>query len=271
MIACLQFTSSDDVSDNLKRLEGWLEQLPTARPLLLCLPEAFACFDAPSNVQHALGLGEAHEKLHSKLASLAKQFGIWLSAGTIPVSEGDKYFAASFLFNEQGEEVARYDKIHLFDVDVADATANYRESASTHPGQNLVVVDSPFGRIGLSVCYDVRFPGLFQKLTQMGAEIILLPSAFTVPTGEAHWHTLLRARAIENQVYLVAPAMVGEHARGRKTYGHSLIVDPWGEIVAELAQQQGLLVYLPNREMVANVRAKMPLQQHNKFTYEFKP
>lgn len=271
MIVCVQFTSSDDVTDNLARLTQWLKELPAERPLLVCLPEAFACFDAPSTVQHALGSAEQHTQLHNKLAELAKQFGIWLSAGTIPVSEGDKYFAASFLFNDLGEQVARYDKIHLFDVDVADATANYRESASTHAGSKLVVVDSPFGKIGLTVCYDVRFPGLFQSLCQMGAEIILVPSAFTVPTGEAHWHTLLRARAIENQVYIVAAAMVGEHARGRKTYGHSLIVDPWGEIVAELAQQQGLLVYLPNKEMVANVRAKMPLQQHNKFTYEFKP
>ena len=166
--------------------------------------------------------------------------------------------------------MARYNKIHLFDVDVSDNKKQYRESNTTIAGKDIVVVDSPFGKLGLSVCYDIRFAGLFGRLRALGAELILVPAAFTVPTGKTHWRPLLQARAIENQVYIIASATTGEHDRGRQTYGHSAIVDPWGEVVAELGQQSGHLLYLPDRAKLADIRQSMPVSSHNQFTYEFK-
>ncbi len=271
MIVVLQWTVSAKPRSNLDYLRQQLIALRDEHvndPLLVCLPEGFACFDAKAHDLMAFANHSA--PFIDEVCQLAKQFNVWISAGTIPIAEGAKYYAASLMINQLGEVVARYNKIHLFDVDVDDAKQNYRESNTTIAGKDLVVVDTPFGKIGLTVCYDMRFPGLFGALRALGAEIILVPSAFTVPTGKAHWLPLLQARAIENQVYLVASATTGTHDNGRQTYGHSVIISPWGEIEAMLGDEANNIVYLPNMDKLTDVRQKMPLLSHNQFNYEFK-
>jgi nitrilase len=175
------------------------------------------------------------------LAATAQRLGLWVIAGTIPIRvAGDARVAAALLvYNAQGERVARYDKIHLFDVEIPERAESYRESANMAPGKTPVVVDTPIGRVGLAVCYDVRFPELFRNLSAQGAQVFVLPSAFTAPTGRAHWETLLRARAIENLCHMIAPAQSGFHANGRETYGDSMIVDHWGRILGRLPRGRG--------------------------------
>ena len=271
MIAALQWTVSTCPNTNLSYLERQLAELREQYPselMLVCLPEGFACFDAPPETLKQFS-NESREFIEA-VCILAKRFSVWLSAGTIPIASGNKYYAASLLIDANGEQVARYNKIHLFDVDVADKKKRYRESDTTIAGTDLVVVDSPFGKMGLSVCYDLRFPGLFAALRALGAEIILVPSAFTVPTGKAHWQPLLQARAIENQVYIVAAATTGCHDNGRETYGHSLVINPWGEIVGQLGREPGCIVYLPDRTKLTEIRQQMPVSRHNQFNYEFK-
>ncbi|MFY8352711.1 carbon-nitrogen hydrolase family protein [Pseudoalteromonas sp. SSM20] len=271
MIAVLQWTVSSVPDKNLAYLRQELNQLRYKyknEELLVCLPEGFACFDAePSEL---MAFAHASQPFIREVCGLAKEYNVWLSAGTIPIGDGDKYYAASLLIDSSGELVARYNKIHLFDVDVNDSKKNYRESNSTKAGKELVVVDTPFGKIGLTVCYDMRFPGLFSALRARGADIILVPSAFTVPTGKAHWLPLLQARAIENQVFIVAAATTGTHDRRRETYGHSVVISPWGEIEAMLATEPNNIVYLPNMDKLTEIRQNMPLMSHNQFNYEFK-
>jgi nitrilase len=271
MIAVLQWTVSRCPKKNLQYVAKQLSdirQVHQKGDILVCLPESFACFDAPAKA--TLAFAKQSQAFINQICELAVQFKLWISAGTIPIAEGEKYYAASLIINHRGEVVARYNKIHLFDVDISDNKKHYRESNTTIAGKDIVVVESPFGKLGLSVCYDIRFAGLFGQLRSLGAELILLPAAFTVPTGKAHWRPLLQARAIENQVYIIASATTGVHDRGRQTYGHSAIVNPWGEVVAELGQQSGHLLYLPDRAKLADIRQSMPVGSHNQFTYEFK-
>lgn len=271
IIACLQMTSCPDVTQNMDELKQQCLNLPKERPLLLCLPEGFACFAGAADANLQLANNGQADEVIKQLAALCQEHNIWLSAGTIPLPASQtQHWAASLLFNAQGEVVGRYHKMHLFDVEVADGTGQYQESRYTAAGNEVVVVDSPFGPIGLSVCYDVRFPALYNKMRLEGAEMLLVPSAFTCPTGEAHWHALLRARAIENQCYVVAAAQVGDHGHGRHTYGHSVIISPWGEIVAENKKQRGLIYHTLDRSMLEQIRAKMPIILHTKFTCELK-
>ncbi len=268
MIVAMQMCSGRDPNANLASLAEELEHLPEQRPLLVCLPESWLCFAGEPT--EALAVAADSEYWIARIAELTRNYGVWLAAGTIPVTaDNDKYYAASLLFNEQGEVVARYDKLHLFDVEVSDGTGRYRESATTMPGEHLSVVDTPFGRIGLSVCYDMRFSALYWAMREAGAEIILVPSAFTRPTGEAHWHVLLRARAIETQCYVVAAAQWGMHENGRETYGHSVIINPWGEIETELAEGTGQVACQTDFARLKQIRERMPVASHARFR-EFK-
>ncbi|MDP5212777.1 carbon-nitrogen hydrolase family protein [Pseudoalteromonas tunicata] len=271
MIVCLQMCSGPDVVQNLQNLKKACEDLPATRPLLLCLPESFVCFAGAPDANLKLAHSEQIDAVLDELAALSIKYDIWLAAGTLPLKANDnKHYAASLLFNAQGEIVAQYNKMHLFDVLVADQTGSYQESTYTQAGEQVCVVDSPFGKLGLSVCYDIRFAALYSKMRQLGAEIILVPSAFTQVTGAAHWHALLKARAIEQQCYVVAAAQVGDHGNNRHTYGHSLIVSPWGEVLAEQKTQCGLISYQADLALVAQIRAKMPIISHTKFTCELK-
>ena len=251
--------------ENLQRVRTLCAKLPQARPQLVVLPEAFSCFGGGDKQQLAVAEALGDGPIQQALSEIAQEFDIWLCAGTVPIKTGDKFYAASLLYDAAGEQVAQYNKIHLFDVEVADNTKRYLESAVTEPGQQLVVVDSPFGQLGMAVCYDVRFPELFRALREQGAEIILLPSAFTRVTGAAHWHVLTRARAIEQQCYVIAAGQYGVHENGRETYGHSLIVSPWGQVLAEQAHGEGVISTAVDSDELASIRRRMPVNSHNRF------
>ena len=269
MIVALQMCSGLSADANIEQLKQQLRQLPVTRPLLVCLPESFLVFSKSG--QQTLAIAKQSDVYIQQLADLCRQYDIWLAAGTIPITAmpittgNEKYVAASLFFNNQGDVVAQYNKMHLFDVDVTDGTGAYRESNYTQAGNDIVVVDSPFGKIGLTVCYDLRFSGLFSALQRAGAEIILVPSAFTTVTGAAHWQPLLTARAIETQSYVIAAAQAGQHESGRATYGHSIIISPWGDVLSELANGIGFIGCQPDLNRVHAIRRDMPVQSHQRF------
>lgn len=207
---------------------------------------------------------EAEHPAIPAFRTLAAETGAWLLIGSLTIKIDERACAnRSFLFSPAGEIVARYDKIHMFDVDLADGES-YRESATFRPGARAVVADLPFGRLGLTICYDLRFAYLYRSLAHAGASFLSVPAAFTVPTGRAHWHVLLRARAIETGCYVFAPAQCGEHADGRKTYGHSLVVSPWGEILAEGGEEPGVILADIDPAKVEEARRMVPALQHDR-------
>ncbi len=209
-------------------------------------------------------IDEAHDPALPVFSDLAKELKIWLLAGSLAIKVSETKTAnRSFLFAPDGRISARYSKIHLFDVQLASGEV-YRRSHTVAGGEEAVVAETPWGGVGLSICYDVRFPQLYRRLAQKGAFLFTVPSAFTVPTGSAHWHVLLRARAIENGAFVMAPAQGGEHANGRKTYGHSLIVSPWGEVLAEAGTDPGVIVADIDPELSTEARAKVPNLQHDR-------
>lgn len=267
-IVAIQMTSSPEVSDNLAFVEQQLQNLPAQRPCLVVLPECFACFGGSDKL--LLDTAEDFDQgpIQQKLKDFAQHYNIWLVSGSMPVRSdlSDKYTASSLLINNQGQIVEHYQKIHLFDVQVADNTGTYLESRYTQAGNRLVVVNTPFGNLGMAVCYDIRFAAMFVAMSQIAQlDIIVLPAAFTKPTGKAHWHALLRARAIENQCYLVAANQVGEHRNKRQTYGHSCIISPWGEKITEIPHETGLIHSPIDHQLLADIRTNMPVYQHNQF------
>ena len=197
-------------------------------------------------------------------AALAQETGAWIVAGSLALATGGPKLAQRcYLFNPAGEIVAAYDKIHMFDADVG-AGDSHRESASYEAGTRAVMAPTPWGNLGLTICYDMRFPHLYRALAKAGANIITVAAAFTVPTGQAHWHTLLRARAIETGCFILAAGQCGTHEGGRKTYGHSLIINPWGEILADAGEEKGLITATLNLDEVAAARTKLPSLQHDR-------
>lgn len=276
-LSAIQLTSTPEPEQNLAQVALYLQQLSTAYhdslPHLVALPECFAVFGGGDGLQlrHQAALGQG--LIQQRCAALAQQFGVFLLAGSLPTHSPDpgRFSASSILFGPDGRILADYQKMHLFDVEVTDSTGSYRESASTYAGQKISLVELDGLKLGLSVCYDVRFPGLMQALMAQGMQLLTVPSAFTRVTGEAHWHTLLRARAIENQCFVLAPNQTGVHANGRETYGHSLIIDPWGRVVADAGTAPGWISAQIDVTDCAVLRQKMPLAQHNRFNSELKP
>lgn len=261
-LAAIQMNSGADPLHNLQRAEQGVQQAAQQGAQLVLLPEMFLSLDGQRYPAIA-----ADPQYVQIVAGWARQYKLWLVAGAVPMTSpnGDpRVRSASLVFNDQGELVARYDKIHLFDADVGDAHNRYRESERFAPGDEVVVVDTPVGKLGLAICYDLRFPGLFQRLREQGAEIISVPAAFTYTTGEAHWQVLLRARAIETQCYVLAANQCGWHDDQRRTWGHSQIIDPWGQVLAELADEPGVVVAELDAEWLAEVRRRMPLEQHKR-------
>jgi len=240
-VAALQMTSGADVQANLAAARILLEEAHAAGALLAVLPENFAFMGMKDADKLAVGEAEGSGPIQDFLAATAQRLALWVIAGTIPIRiAGEaRVAAASLVYDAAGKCVARYDKIHLFDVEIPERAESYRESAHMAPGRTPRVIDTPVGRVGLAVCYDVRFPELFRNLSAQGAQVFVLPSAFTAPTGRAHWETLLRARAIENLCHMIAPAQSGFHPNGRETYGDSMIVDHWGRILARLPRGRG--------------------------------
>ena len=268
IIVAIQMTSSPLVLDNLLFVEQQLKSLPLQRPCLVVLPECFACFGGGEKLMLSMAENLHHGPIQLKLKQLAHQHGIWLVAGSLPLRcpTVNKFTASCLLINENGEIVEEYQKIHLFDVQVADNTGTYLESRHTQAGNKLVVANTPFGNLGLAVCYDIRFAGMFVAMDQIAQlDVLTLPAAFTQQTGQAHWHSLLTARAIENQCYIVAANQTGKHRNKRQTYGHSCIISPWGEKLAELPQDKGMIHAHIDHQLLADIRSNMPVYQHNKF------
>jgi predicted amidohydrolase len=232
---------------------------------MLFTPEMSGMLDR--NRERALGKAraEADDEVLATVRAAAKEAGIWVHLGSLALKgEGGKLVNRGFVIDGQGEIRARYDKIHLFDVDLPTGES-WRESTMYQAGREAVVVpDTPVGKLGLTICYDLRFPALFERLSEAGAEVIALPAAFTVPTGRAHWQVLLRARAIEAELFLVAAAQAGRHEDGRETYGHSLVVDPWGEVLLEMGGEPGLEFAEIELDRIADVRARIPVHQHRR-------
>ena len=262
--ACVQLRSSDDVAENIRETVRLVREAAARGAVFITTTENTTLMAPDGGAKLAQSYDEAHDPALPVFSDLAKELNIWLLAGSLAIKVSETKTAnRSFLFAPDGRISARYSKIHLFDVQLASGEV-YRESHTVAGGEEAVVAETPWGGIGLSICYDVRFPQLYRRLAQKGAFLFTVPSAFTVPTGSAHWHVLLRARAIENGAFVVAPAQGGEHANGRKTYGHSLIVSPWGEVLAEAGTDPGVIVADIDPELSAEARAKVPNLQHDR-------
>lgn len=260
IVAAIQMCSSLSVDENLETARQLLTAAADRGADLAVLPEMFPAITAQAQDKIRLGGDATSEKIQDFLSTQAKALQLWIVGGTIPIlnKTGDRIRAASLVYDDQGKQVARYDKIHLFDVDL-DNGESHRESASTEPGDQLVVVDTPIGRLGHSVCYDLRFPSQYRALAAKGAEIFVVPSAFTVPTGLAHWEVLSRSRAIENFCYLIGACQGGTHQSGRKTYGHTHIIHPWGNILASLPDGVGVITAEIDLEELHRIRRSIPV------------
>lgn len=280
-LSAIQLCSTPDVDENLAVINQLLLELDKSAEHIVVLPECCLFFGGEERQQLELAQQTQHNNyLQSKLADLARKHQVNLVAGTIPLlfrskfrgqeksNNSDKFTNASCVFSSTGRLLATYNKIHLFDVEVNDQTKSYFESSYTHAGTALSVVNIGFANVGLSVCYDLRFPELYRALRTQGADIITVPSAFTYQTGKAHWQALLQARAIENQCYIIAAGQQGVHKNGRETWGHSMIVSPWGEILSSIPEQPGIISVEYKPEEISRIRTMMPVQEHNQFTTE---
>lgn len=264
LLAALQMTSGHEVGANLTEAGRLVAEAARRGAKLAVLPENFAIMARYDADRRAVAETDGSGPVQHFLAAAARQNRLWLVGGTIPLrAPGDKVFAACLVYDERGERVARYDKIHLFDVQLGNGE-RYYESNGIEAGQTPVTVDTPLGRVGLSVCYDIRFPELYRRLLEAGAEIIVVPSAFTAYTGRAHWETLVRARAIENLAYVVAAAQTGRHPSGRETHGDSMIVNAWGEVLARLPMGPGVVAADFDSQQLRAMRQRFPSIEHRR-------
>ena len=269
--ACIQFTAGPDPEPNLHQVSELIRQARGAGADLIMTPEV-SNFIESGRRRRDKARHEADDPFLAGMRELARETGAWILVGSLvidPAGEpgaeaGEERLAnRSFLIDAQGGIVARYDKIHMFDIDLPGGES-YRESNAYRPGGSTVVAETPWGRLGMSVCYDVRFPYLYRALAQAGADFLAVPSVFTVPTGRAHWHVLLRARAIENGCYVFAPAQWGEHAGGRRRCGHSLISDRWGEVLGDGGEGTGIVTAQIDLERIAKARGMVPSLKHDR-------
>jgi len=268
-LSVIQMVSQPDILANLASARQLLERAAEAGARLAVLPENFAAMGRADLASVGRAEAEGVGPILPWLKQAAKDLKLWVVAGTLPLPPDHqplaKVRACSLLFDEQGSRVARYDKLHLFDADVDDARGRYRESDDYEPGDAPVIVDTPVGRLGMTVCYDLRFAELYSALRMAGAELISVPSAFTTATGQAHWEILIRARAIETQCYMLAAAQGGQHAGGRLTHGHSSIVDHWGRVLREHPTGEAVLVADRDKADQDAIRQRMPVLSHRRF------
>jgi len=266
VVACIQMASSPNIGANLLEAERLIEEAVSQQARLVVLPENFALMGKTETDKVEAREEDHNGPIQTFLAEQAARHGIWLVGGTIPMvaSDPNKVRATCLVFDDTGKQVARYDKIHLFDVELVDSDEQYTESETIEPGDKVVVIDSPFGRMGVAVCYDLRFPELFRQQLEDGMEILVLPSAFTAITGRAHWEVLVRARAIENLCYVIAPDQGGYHLSGRETYGHSMIVDPWGTVLNSLARGPGVVCADIELGRLNSARRNFPSIEHRR-------
>ncbi|MEM7304195.1 MAG: carbon-nitrogen hydrolase family protein [Pseudomonadota bacterium] len=265
-VAAIQMASAPQRDANLMEAARLIQLAKEQGAELIVLPENFPIMGIEETDKVAIREPYNEGPIQNFLHEQARKHKLWVVGGTVPLQCDDptKILAATMIYDDQGEVVARYDKIHLFDVDL-DNEESYKESETIAKGKDLVVADTPFGKLGLATCYDLRFPELFRKLIDKGAEIIALPAAFTATTGKAHWEVLVRARAIENLCYFIAANQGGYHLNGRTTYGDSMIVDPWGNVLNRLSQGAGVVIANIDIEHMKKTRRTFPCLEHRTF------
>jgi predicted amidohydrolase len=263
-VACVQLNSGNDMNANLQAAEAAIRGAAAAGAQLITLPEYAALLDGSGRVMRENSYPEDVHPALSRLRALALETRTWLLIGSLTIkADEERMVNRSYLLSDAGEITARYDKIHMFDVTLPSGKV-IRESSAYQPGAQAVVASTPWGLLGMTICYDLRFPHLYRALAKAGALFLAVPASFQRETGVAHWHALLRARAIENLSYVFAPAMCGDHPGHRMTYGHSLIIDPWGKIISELGAEPGVTIAEINVEEVLRVRAMLPSLEHDR-------
>lgn len=263
-IAALQMTSTERVEENLQRAGELIAEAARQGVQLAALPEYFPLLHRDEQEKARIAEDDGDGPIQAFLAEQARQYGIWLVGGSIPLktSQPDKVYNSLVVYGPDGRRVGRYDKIHLFGFHRGDE--HYDEGASIVAGQQPLVIDTPFARIGFGICYDLRFPELFRGMDHI--DLLITPAAFTVPTGRDHWELLCRARAVENLCYLLAPAQAGHHPSGRRTYGHSMLVDPWGKVQAVQADGEGVVAAVMDQSRIEEVRTQLPALEHRRLS-----
>jgi len=263
-VACLQMNSGSDLAVNLDQLKCMVSEAAGGGAQFVLSPEYCLLMDGSGRVMREGALPADGGSTLTELRALAAQLNIWLLLGSLTLkTDEERIVNRSYLIAADGAVAATYDKIHMFDVTLPDGKV-IRESSAYRPGEQAVIAATPWGKLGMTICYDVRFPHLYRTLAQQGAELLSIPSSFQRQTGKVHWHTLLKARAIENAAYVLAPAMCGDHAGNRQTYGHALIVDPWGEVLADGGEEPGIVYADIDTARVAKIRGMMPSLQHDR-------
>ena len=264
--AAIQLNSTSDLHRNLAMTAELIAQAVKTGAQLVVLPEMFPLMAADEKAKVRIKESFGQGLIQDFLAEQAQKNNTWIVGGTIPIkAQGEHHIrAACIVYDNQGKAVARYDKIHLFDVSIEKGQEIYKESDTTEPGDELVVIDTPIGKLGLAVCYDLRFPELFRELLSKGAEVIAVPAAFTFKTGKAHWDILTRSRSIENLCYAIYACQSGMHSPNRKTYGHSMIVDPWGKVISQLSEDVGFLSGDIDLNYLRELRQHFPATQHRR-------
>lgn len=265
-VAAIQMTSGVTVAANLVAAAERLSAAAEKEIELVVLPENFAAMSHRESDRCALAEVEGQGAVQEFLSDQAVRNNLWIVGGTVPMQSADpsRPYASTLIYNPAGEQVARYDKMHLFDVGIPGQEEQYRESAHTSPGDRPVIFETPWGRMLPAICYDLRFPELFRRVAKNSPQVITVPAAFTVATGRAHWSALLKARAIENLSYVIAAAQVGTHENGRQTWGHSMIVSPWGEILAEAADDDAIVTCSLDLDQQTKLRKKFPVLKHQR-------
>ncbi len=269
LAAAIQMASGPNLGANLIEASRLIDTAAKAGARLIVLPENFSLMPMKESERLAAAEPYGSGPLQEFLSTRAKKRGIWIVGGTIPIAAKNKkkVCPACLVYDDKGNNVARYDKMHMFDVSLENGE-EYHESVNQEPGDQAVVVDTPFGKLGLAVCYDLRFPELFRRMLDQGAELFAIPSAFTEITGKAHWEVLVRARAIENLAYVIAAAQGGYHVSGRETHGDSMIVSPWGLVHDRLARGSGFVVAEIDLKRMASIRNSLPSIQHRRIKFE---
>ena len=264
IVAALQMCSGEERAANLATAGRLLESAAAEGARVAVLPENFSMMARRDADRRALAETDGSGPVQEVLARRARELQLWIVAGSVPIANdlSDRISQSCLVYDQQGERAARYDKIHLFDVDIPERQESYRESAHMAPGDAIVTLDTPAGRLGVSICYDLRFPELYRRLLDAGAQWLVVPAAFTAVTGAAHWEALLRARAIENLCFVVASGQWGEHANGRRTHGHSMIIDYWGRILALQASGDGAICAPLYLAAQAEARRNFPALSH---------
>ncbi len=263
-VACLQMNSGSDLAANLDQLKRMVTEAAGNGAQFVLSPEYCLMMDGSGRVMREGALPADGGDVLIEIRQLVSQLKIWLLVGSLTLkTDEERIVNRSYLIAADGTVAATYDKIHMFDVTLPDGKV-IRESSAYRPGEKAVIAVTPWGRLGMTICYDVRFPHLYRALAQQGAEFLSVPSSFQRQTGKVHWHTLLKSRAIENAAYVFAPAMCGEHPGNRQTYGHALIVDPWGEVLADAGEEPGIIYADIEPARVAKIRGMMPSLQHDR-------